>query len=74
MNRTITVLNGQTLFDIAIQHCGDVVATFEIADINDVSLTDRLIAGQSLTVPQPYNRAIVDFYNKNKIIPATEEA
>ena len=35
----VTVLNGQTIFDIALQCCGDIGAAYDIAVLNDIEVT-----------------------------------
>lgn len=35
-----TVTSRQSLFDIALQHCGNMEAAFDIAQANGISLTD----------------------------------
>ncbi|NDV45513.1 LysM domain-containing protein [Paludibacter sp. 221] len=67
----ITVQQGQTLFDIAVQHCGDAQAVIPIAQANDISITGELVAGTSLAIPEPLNKRIVNYYKINNIVPAT---
>lgn len=69
-----TVKDRQSLFDFALQHCGDVQAVFEIAELNGLELTEPLTHGTVLQVPQPYNKAVVKYYQDNGIEPATGEA
>ena len=69
--QTIKVQNRQTIWDIAIQYCGDREAAFQIAEINDISLTEELTAGFSLLVPEPLNIRVVQHYIVNRIVPAT---
>ncbi|MCL2245863.1 MAG: hypothetical protein FWC10_06710 [Lentimicrobiaceae bacterium] len=69
--QTIKVQNRQTIWDIAIQYCGDREAAFQIAEINDISLTEDLPAGLSLSVPEPINARVVNHYFVNNIVPAT---
>lgn len=68
---TIKVQNGQSIFDIALQHCGDVAAAFDIAVLNDILLTDALAAGQSLAIPAVVNTDVVNYYKSRGIVPAT---
>ena len=68
---TITVQNRQTLFDIAVQYCGDREAAFQIADINNLSLTEDLVAGSVIEVPQAINQRVVNYYQINGVKPAT---
>mgnify|MGYP001264975549 FL=1 len=70
---TIKVQNGQSIFDIALQHCGDVAAAFDIAVLNDILLTDALAAGQSLAIPAVVNTDVVNYYKSRGIVPATDD-
>jgi hypothetical protein len=65
------VLSGQTLFDIAIQSCGGTEAAYELAVLNGLNLTDDLVSGQELVLPDVVNSDIVHYYQNNKIQPAT---
>ncbi len=75
--KTVTVLNNQSLWDIAIQEYGTVEAVFELAQANGLSVTDTLTAGQVLNVPEVdpalTQPEIVDYYRRNGIRPATGE-
>jgi hypothetical protein len=69
----ITVLNNQSLLDIAIRHCGTVEALVDIALLNNVGITQELVPGQLLELPTKdygYNEA-VRFFEINKKEPAT---
>ena len=67
----IKVLNGQSLFDIAIQAAGTVEAVFDIALANGISITDDLEPGTVLVVPAVLNRQVAEYYRVNNIRPAT---
>jgi hypothetical protein len=69
--QTITAQERQTLLDIAIKYCGDAEAVFEIMNLNDVSITDVLQTGQTITVPDAYERKTVEYYRTNSVQPAT---
>jgi len=69
--KIVIIHDRQTLFDIAIQYCGDREAAFEIADVNDLSITEELSAGTSLEIADVINQKIVDYYRINSIVPAT---
>ncbi len=71
--KTITIQERQTVWDIALQYCGDVEAVFQIIDINDISITEILSAGTTLTVPNAINKRVADYYNNNGISPATAD-
>lgn len=49
--REVTVLNGQTVFDIAIQSCGDVSMAYDIALLNGIDVFADLEPGMKLNVP-----------------------
>ncbi|MDR3133220.1 MAG: hypothetical protein LBU42_04265 [Prevotellaceae bacterium] len=67
----VRVLNGQSLFDIAIQAAGSVEAVFDIALASGLSITDELISGAALAVPAVAGRKVADYYAANGIRPAT---
>jgi hypothetical protein len=69
----ITVRNNQSLLDIAIQCRGTAEAAFEIAVANNISITDDLITGQVLLIPQTryYNKTMADYYQGKGFLPAT---
>jgi len=48
---TVTVRDGQTLFDIAIQSLGIVDRVFDVAQLNGLGITDDLVSGQILFLP-----------------------
>ena len=69
--RTATVLDRQSIFDIAIQHCGAAEVAYDIAVINGISITDELTVGQVLELPEPINKDIVKYYKDKNLTPAT---
>jgi LysM repeat protein len=73
--RTIKVSEGQTLLDIAIEHCGDVNVWNAIADLNALSLTDDLVVGQELKLPDAAieKERIVEMFRKPHLKPASAE-
>ena len=50
---TITVNEGQTLLDIALQGTGDLTRVFEVAALNGVDITDDLPIGGMIQSPDP---------------------
>lgn len=66
-----TVLDRQSIFDIAIQHCGAAEAEYDIAMLNGISITDELNAGQLLELPSVINKDVVAYYTNKKLTPAT---
>ena len=69
--KEVEVKQGQSLFDIAIQHCGGLDAVFAIAEANNLMPTDMLKAGQRITVPEAGNKKVAAHYAENGIVPAT---
>jgi len=69
----VTVLNNQSLFDIALQVYGSAEAAFLLSFENTLSISDDLASGQVLqfAVANVANRQVVDFYRINNIKPAT---
>lgn len=69
----VTILNSQTLQDIAIQYCGTLEALFDIAFLNNISVTEELSPGQILNIPQvDYGfQEVVNYFLINKKQPAT---
>ncbi|MGY0034459.1 hypothetical protein [Pedobacter sp. NJ-S-72] len=63
---------GQSLFDVAVQHCGDVSAVFELAHLNSLSITDKLKAGSELILPIPVDSGLVKYFQDNSYVPATD--
>jgi hypothetical protein len=49
--QTITIRSGQSLFDIALQFTGDVINTYAIALANGKSITDALVTGETIEIP-----------------------
>ncbi|WP_300978937.1 hypothetical protein [Flavobacterium sp.] len=63
----ITAVSNQSLLDIAIQEDGNVLAAFDWALANGVSITDTLAPGQKLnTANSSYKNADVAKYFKGK--------
>jgi hypothetical protein len=67
----VRVLNGQSLFDIAIQAAGSVEAVFDIALAGGIRITDELPAGTVLVIPAVVSGQVADYYAANGIKPAT---
>jgi hypothetical protein len=69
----IVVHHNQSLFDIAIQVYGTVAAAYDLALLNNISLTDDLEAGQQLLLTdKDYGlKENVQFYKQSNHRPAT---
>lgn len=68
----IIVKNRQTLWDLALQHCGSANAAFSIARINNIVLTDMPTPGIELIMPIVVNKTVVNYYADNGIVPVTD--
>lgn len=62
----------QSLLDIALQHSGNIDSLFELAALNNLSITDDLNYGSSLEVGGSVNNDVVETYLDKSIIPATD--
>jgi hypothetical protein len=64
--QSVTVKDGQTLFDIAIQSLGSADRVFDLAQLNGLSLSDELTSGQVLMLPDVDFEATetVDYFEK----------
>ena len=68
----ITVLNRQSLLDIAIQHTGSVFNAFDIALANGLAVSEMVEPGAILILPEvEQNTDILNYYSAKKIQPAT---
>lgn len=69
----VRAINNQSLFDIAIQEYGTVEAAFDIAVFNEMDVTDNLVPGQILKLPNSeYERKeIVSYFRSRNLHPAT---
>lgn len=66
----VTVKNNQTLADIALQECGDLMSIIDIAETNGLSLTQDLRVGDSVDVSNRDYR-IKEYYDSLRHSPAT---
>jgi hypothetical protein len=65
------VIHNQSLFDVAVQEDGSVMAAFERAFINGLSVTDELAPGRQLIDPISVfkNRDVANYFEgKNQMI------
>ncbi len=69
----ITVLNNQSLLDIAIQTTGKAENFLQIAMVNNLVPTAPIAPGTILNIPAEIEKddAIVNYYKANNIVPAT---
>ena len=69
----ITVLNNQSLLDIAVQYTGTIENAFKIAVANGLSLTDDLEPGAQLIIHADVemNSDVVNYFSAKGVQPAT---
>jgi hypothetical protein len=67
-----TVLHNQSLLDFTLHHCGKLESLFDLAISNGKSITEELVPGTLLEVPDTVDKAvdIVNFYKFKNIEPA----
>ena len=67
-------LQGQSIFDIAIQTAGSIEAAFSMALLNDLNLTDDLDTISELALSQVLNDTVSNYYLDKQIKPASSRA
>lgn len=67
----VDVAEYQTLFDVAIQECGSIEAAYSFALLNNLSITDTMLAGVKLKGVDVIDRKIKTYYKSKGIYPAT---
>lgn len=74
--KAVKVLYAQTVIDIAIQELGDAQRSFEIAKLNGISISDDLVAGGSILVPdfEADKKNLVQLFSDDANKPASADA
>jgi capsid protein len=69
----IRVIENQSLFDIAIQESGSVLAAFDLALTNGLSITDDLAPGQKLIASNSEfsNNEVANYFKGKNLMVAT---
>lgn len=79
--RTTKVRQGQSFFDVVIESTGDITNAFEMALVNNISVTDIVFNQMDLIVAGTEKRAITQLflhdkvateYTSEQIVPNTE--
>lgn len=65
------VLDGQSLFDIAIQESGSVEAAFALSVANNISVSGEVSANTSLENTAVQNKQFVEYYKLKHLKPGT---
>jgi hypothetical protein len=66
------VLDGQSLFDIAVQQAGSVDAAFALAVANNVSVSGEVPASTPLANTPMQNNRIAEYFSMKALKPATD--
>ncbi len=68
----IYVIERQTLADLSVQITGSVDAMFDLAELNDLNVSDWLLPGMKLKIPENISENDVNqFYKSNSLYPAS---
>ncbi len=70
--KTAVVKSGQTLWDVAVEHCGSPGDAFEIARLNGLLPTSRPTTGSFLLVPDISAGKTVAYYASQGLTPASD--
>lgn len=72
MSAKITVQDGQSIYDIALQEYGSVEGVFHICEDNEgVNLEDELQTGQQLLIAhEPIDAQVVEYYRRKGLKPS----
>ena len=68
---SVTILSGQSVLDLAIQTTGSTESALQIAIVNEISITDSLVAGKEVSSVPVINKPIYDYYQNRQLKPAT---
>lgn len=72
MEAKTTIIDRQNLLDIALQETGSIEGVFELATANNIAVSDEVVAGTELMVPEVNkNSDVLRQYKSNNIKPAT---
>ncbi|HUH26511.1 MAG TPA: hypothetical protein VLY87_07775 [Flavobacterium sp.] len=69
--QTTKVKQGQTFFDTIIETTGDITNVFEFALLNDVSVTNDVVTGQNILIPETIKISSIKF--KKGHYPASKD-
>lgn len=72
MKEKTTPLSRQSLLDIALQTGGSTEAAFDLAETNDISISEPLETGVSLQPTAVADQKVIDRYEAADVRPATE--
>jgi hypothetical protein len=70
MTSTINIVEGQTIFDVALQHFGSIEGVFELMEQNGLTTVNAdITAGDKLklNIDEPIDKAIATYFKNNQI-------
>lgn len=72
---TIKINEGQTLLDIAVQHCGNVEKAFELALANGLDFNEDLVIGDEMVTGEVAveKRKLVELFKNKILVPASKK-
>lgn len=73
MVEEVTVEQGQCVKDLALQYYGTVEGMMDIARLNNISMTENILPGQTLKVDKQDND-VVRYLESGKHIPANNDS
>ncbi|OJJ18038.1 hypothetical protein BKI52_29750 [marine bacterium AO1-C] len=70
----IKVQDRQTLLDVAVQYLGDATGAIYLAQLNNISITENLEAGQILKIDtdQVIDSKVVSYLREKDVVPITD--
>lgn len=70
----IKVQDRQTLLDVAIQYLGDAAGAIDLAQLNNISITENLQAGQILKIETDLviDNRVVSYLREKDVVPITD--
>ncbi|MFK7048720.1 hypothetical protein FLACOL_01062 [Flavobacterium columnare] len=72
MQNQIQIKHNQSLLDFTVQEKGTIEALFEVALLNNKSITDNLLVGSCLESPSAtIDKQITDYFKNKKLVPAS---
>ena len=69
--RTEKAHSRQSLWDMAVQHCGSADSAFDIARLNGLMPTAKPSEGIDYAMPEPENSKVTRHYAEHREVPAT---
>lgn len=72
-SKTVIVKQGQSLRDIALQYYGRIEGLADIAWLNDISMTERVLPGAAILITDTTNDTTKYFANRKRDIATDQD-